>query len=44
MNKMSNSNLRLQMNEQMKKQTNYIKFDLDNENHFEHNNEDDYFN
>jgi hypothetical protein len=39
---MNDSNLRLQMNEQMKRQTNYMTFDLDNENHFEHD-EDDYF-
>jgi hypothetical protein len=41
---MSNSNLRLQINEQMKKETNYMIFDLNNENHFEQNDEDDYFN
>jgi hypothetical protein len=34
-NTMSNSNLSFQMNEQMKKQTNYMTFDLDDENHFE---------
>ncbi len=42
-NTMSDSNLRLQMNEQMKKQANYMTFDLDDENHFE-DDEDDYFN
>jgi Mg-chelatase subunit ChlD len=43
-NTMSDSNLRLQMNEQMKRQANYMTFDLDDENHFEQNDEDDYFN
>jgi hypothetical protein len=43
-NTMNDSNLRLQMNEQMKKQTNYMTFDLDDENHFEQDDEDDYFN
>jgi hypothetical protein len=38
---MSDSNLRLQMNE-MNEQANYITFDLDDENHFEHD-ENDYF-
>ncbi len=33
-NTMNDSNLRLQMNEQMKRQTNYMTFDLDDENHF----------
>jgi hypothetical protein len=42
MNTMNDSNLRLQMNEQMKRQANYMTFDLDDENHFEHD-EDDYF-
>ncbi len=37
-NTMSNSNLRLQMNEQ----ADYMTFDLRDENHFEHD-EDDYF-
>jgi hypothetical protein len=41
---MNDSNLTLQMNEQMKKQTNYMTFDLDDKNHFEQNDEDDYFN
>jgi hypothetical protein len=41
---MNDSNLRLQMNEQMKKQANYLIFDLDDENHFEQDDEDDYFN
>jgi hypothetical protein len=40
---MSDSNLRLQMNEQMKGQVNYMTFDLDDEDHFE-DDEDDYFN
>jgi hypothetical protein len=43
-NTMSDSNLRLQMNEQMKRQANYMTFDLDDENHFEQDDEDDYFN
>jgi hypothetical protein len=43
-NTMSDSNLRLQMNEQMKRQVNYMTFDLDDENHFEQNDEDDCFN
>jgi hypothetical protein len=46
-NTMNDSNLRLQMNEQMKKQTNYMTFDLNDENHFEkhfEHDEDDYFN
>jgi hypothetical protein len=42
-NTMNDSNLRLQMNE-MNEQTNYMTFDLDDENHFEQNDEDDYFN
>jgi hypothetical protein len=37
-------NLKLQINEQMKRQANYMTFDLDNENHFENDDEDDYFN
>jgi hypothetical protein len=41
-NTMSDSNLSFQMNEQMKRQTNYMTFDLDDENHFEQD-EDDYF-
>ncbi len=28
----------------MKRQANYMTFDLDNENHFENDDEDDYFN
>jgi hypothetical protein len=35
------------MNEQMKRQANYMTFDLDDENHFEkhfEHDEDDYFN
>ncbi len=43
-NTMSDSNLRLQVNEQMKKQTNYMTFDLNDKNHFEQDDEDDYFN
>jgi hypothetical protein len=43
-NTMSDSNLRLQMNEQMKRQTNYMTFDLHDENHFEQDDEDDYLN
>ncbi len=43
-NKMNDSNLRLQMNEQMKRQANYLTFDLDDEDHFEQDDEDDYFN
>jgi hypothetical protein len=43
-NTMSDSNLRLQMNEQIKRQTNYVTFDLDDEDHFEQNDENDYFN
>ncbi len=43
-NTMNDSNLRLQMNEQIKRQANYLTFDLDDENHFEQNDEDDYFN
>ncbi len=43
-NTMNNSNLRLQINEQIDEQTNYMTFDLDDENHFEQNDEDDYFN
>ncbi len=43
-NTMSDSNLCFQMNEQMKRQANYMTFDLDDENHFEQNDEDDYFN
>jgi hypothetical protein len=35
-NTMSDSNVRLQMNE-MNEQTNYITFDLNDENHFEQN-------
>jgi hypothetical protein len=41
---MNDSNLRLQMNEQMKRQANYLTFDLDDEDHFEQDDEDDYFN
>jgi hypothetical protein len=41
---MSDSNLRLQMNEQVKKQANYMTFDLDDEDYFEQDDEDDYFN
>jgi hypothetical protein len=40
---MNDSNLKLQMNE-MNEQTNYMTFDLDDEDHFEQNDEDDYFN
>jgi hypothetical protein len=40
---MHDSNLRLQMNE-MNEQANYMTFDLDDENHFEQDDEDDYFN
>jgi hypothetical protein len=40
-NTMNDSNLRSQMNKQMKKQANYMTFDLDDENHFEQNDEDD---
>jgi hypothetical protein len=43
-NTMNDSNLRLQMNEQMKRQADYMTFDLDDENHFEQDDEDDYFN
>jgi hypothetical protein len=43
-NTMNDSNLRLQINKQIKKQTNYITFDLDDENYFEQDDEDDYFN
>ncbi len=32
------------MNEQMKGQADYMTFDLDNEDHFEQDDEDDYFN
>jgi hypothetical protein len=39
---MNDSNLRLQMNEQMKRQANYMTFDLDDEDYFEQD-EDDYF-
>ncbi len=42
-NTMHDSNLRLQMNE-MNEQANYMTFDLDDENHFEQDDEDDYFN
>jgi hypothetical protein len=41
---MSDSNLSFQMNEQMKGQADYMTFDLDNEDHFEQDDEDDYFN
>ncbi len=47
-NTMSDSNLSFQMSEQMNEQideqTNYMTFDLDDENHFEQDDEDDYFN
>jgi hypothetical protein len=43
-NTMSDSNLRLQMNESMKKQADYMTFDFDDEDHFEHDDEDDYLN
>jgi hypothetical protein len=47
-NTIMNSNLSFQMSEQMNKQiheqTNYMTFDLDDENHFEQNDENDYFN
>jgi hypothetical protein len=43
-NTMNDSNLRLQMNEQMKRQANYLTFDLNDEDHFEQDDEDDYFN
>ncbi len=43
-NTMNDSNLRLQMNEQIDEQANYMTFDLDDENHFEQDDEDDYFN
>jgi hypothetical protein len=42
-NTMNDLNLSFQMNEQMKRQANYMTFDLDDENHFEQD-EDDYFN
>ncbi len=32
------------MNEQMKGQADYMTFNLDDENHFEQDDEDDYFN
>jgi hypothetical protein len=41
---MSDSNLGLQMNRQMKRQADYMTFDLDDEDHFEQDDEDDYFN
>jgi hypothetical protein len=40
---MSDSNLKLQVNEQVKEQADYMTFDLDDEDHFEQD-EDDYFN
>ncbi len=43
-NTMNDSNLSFSMNEQMKKQANYMTFNLDDENHFEQDDEDDYFN
>ncbi len=42
-NTMSDSNLKLQVNEQVKEQADYMTFDLDDEDHFEQD-EDDYFN
>jgi hypothetical protein len=42
-NTMSDFNLSFQMNKQMKRQANYMTFDLDDEDHFEQD-EDDYFN
>jgi hypothetical protein len=42
-NTMSDFNLSFRMNEQMKKQANYMTFDLDDEDYFEQD-EDDYFN
>jgi hypothetical protein len=41
-NTMGDSNLGLQVNEQMKGQADYMAFDLDDEDHFEQD-EDDYF-
>jgi hypothetical protein len=41
---MNDSNLRLQMNEQVEGQADYMTFDLDDEDHFEQDDEDDYFN
>jgi hypothetical protein len=45
---MSDSNLSFQMNgqvnEQIDEQANYMTFDLDDEDHFEQDDEDDYFN
>jgi hypothetical protein len=41
---MSDSNLSFQMNGQMKRQADYMTFDVDDENHFEQDDEDDYFN
>ncbi len=47
-NTMSDSNLSFQMNgqvnEQIDEQANYMTFDLDDEDHFEQDDEDDYFN
>jgi hypothetical protein len=39
---MSDSNLSFQMNGQVKGQADYMTFDVDDEDHFEHD-EDDYF-
>jgi hypothetical protein len=41
---MIDSNLRLQINEQMNEEANYMTFDFDDENYFEHDDENDYFN
>ncbi len=41
-NNMSDSNLSFQMNGQVKGQADYMTFDVDDEDHFEHD-EDDYF-
>jgi hypothetical protein len=43
-NMVGDSNLRLQVNGQIDEQANYMTFDLDDEDHFEQDDEDDYFN
>jgi CRISPR/Cas system CSM-associated protein Csm4 (group 5 of RAMP superfamily) len=43
-NTMSDSNLSFQMNGQVEGQADYMTFDLDDENHFEKDDENDYFN